>query len=328
MIKNTFLFAPNFFSDPGSFYNFALVNKHKTNTIMEDKITEKVYCYDHPSAYRQDNSALWAAVMSKNESPAELMSLMNNNNMMNNPFFYLIFLMLFRNGFWGNGQEAAVNANTDFNRLSAQMADNQNTTLLMDAVKGNSNAISQLASSLNCDFRTMQNCCCSIQSAIEQVAGQVGFSAERVINAVNLGNQNITSKLSECCCATQKAILEQGYQNQLATERQTNVLGSQMAANHASTQLQDCQNHGSLMSRMDQLSSVIQTGFSQVGYAAQANTQAIINAQNANTQRILDQMCQNTTQDLRDKLAQMSQDAQTSKILAKLNGGCGCNCGC
>ena len=54
----------------------------------------------------------------------------------------------------------------------------------MDAVKGNNNAITQLASNLNCDFN-------SLNSAICAVAGKVGFSAEKVINAANLGDLNI-----------------------------------------------------------------------------------------------------------------------------------------
>lgn len=51
----------------------------------------------------------------------------------------------------------------------------------MDAIKGNSAALGQLATNLNCDFGV----------------------------------------LKDCCCNTQKAIIEQGYQNQLANERQT-----------------------------------------------------------------------------------------------------------
>ena len=57
---------------------------------MDEKITEKVYCYDHPSAYnKQDNTALLAALMNR-ESPAEAMALMNGNGMWNNPFVYLV----------------------------------------------------------------------------------------------------------------------------------------------------------------------------------------------------------------------------------------------
>lgn len=41
-----------------------------------------------------------------------------------------------------------------------------------------------------------------------QVAGQVGFSAERVINAVNLGDCNVIQALQNCCCQTQRQIAD------------------------------------------------------------------------------------------------------------------------
>ena len=65
----------------------------------------------------------------------------------------------------------------------------------MAAIQGNGFALSQLAQTLNIDFNTLQKCCCDVQAAIQQVAGQVGFSAERVINAVNLGDCNVIQAL-------------------------------------------------------------------------------------------------------------------------------------
>ena len=69
----------------------------------------------------------------------------------------------------------------------------------MDAIKGNATAIGQLASNLNCDFNTLQNVICCVKSAIEHVSGQVGYSAERVINAVNMADCNIIQALKDCC---------------------------------------------------------------------------------------------------------------------------------
>ena len=82
----------------------------------------------------------------------------------------------------------------------------------MDAVKGNNTAIGQLASNLNCDFNTLDNAICSVRSGIQEVAGKVGFSAERVINAINMGDANITSALQNCCCQTQQNIIKMGYE--------------------------------------------------------------------------------------------------------------------
>ena len=66
---------------------------------MEDKITEKVYCYDHPSAYNNHDALAIAAMAGRNnEDPLAMASMMNNNQWMNNPFIYLVFLMMFGNG--------------------------------------------------------------------------------------------------------------------------------------------------------------------------------------------------------------------------------------
>ena len=47
---------------------------------MEDKITEKVYCYDHPSAYNNHDALAIAAMAGRNnEDPLAMASMMNNN---------------------------------------------------------------------------------------------------------------------------------------------------------------------------------------------------------------------------------------------------------
>jgi len=97
------------------------------------------------------------------------------------------------------------------------MSDNQNSNLLMDGIKGNTNAISSLASNLNCDFNTLNSAICNVQSAIQNVAAQTGFSAERVINAINMGDCGIITAVKDCCCNTQQSILKMGYEQQLAT---------------------------------------------------------------------------------------------------------------
>ena len=47
---------------------------------MEDKITEKVYCCDHPSAYNNHDALAIAAMAGlNNEDPLAMASMMNNN---------------------------------------------------------------------------------------------------------------------------------------------------------------------------------------------------------------------------------------------------------
>lgn len=48
--------------------------------MEENRVTEKVYCYDHPSAYNNNNSAMLAALLNKNDNPLEAAALMNGGH--------------------------------------------------------------------------------------------------------------------------------------------------------------------------------------------------------------------------------------------------------
>lgn len=252
---------------------------------MADEIKEKVYCYEKPA----DNTAMWATLMANREkgtSPLETMAMMNNGgfggNGWNNPFMYLIWLAMFGggNGFGFGGGNNALQSNelmNQVNSLRQQIGDNQLSNITLEAVRGNANAINTLASSLNCDFNQLNTALCNIRSAVEQVGGQVGFSSERVINAVSSGDAVITSKLQECCCNMKTSVLEQGYQNQLALERQTNTLGRDIEVFQAQSQLQNCQN-----------TSAVTQAITNLGYQLQSHKCEIVEAGTANTQRILD----------------------------------------
>lgn len=285
---------------------------------MEDKITEKVYCYDHPSAYKDDNTALIAALMNR-ESPAEAMALMNQGNgMWNNPFVYLVWMMFagrfFNNGGWGDGSGQGAQNIEMQNQLQAirsQLSDNQNSNLIMDAIKGNANAIGMLASNLNCDFNAINGAICDVRAAVDKVAGSIGFNAERVINAVNMGDCSVIQAIKDCCCSTQKAIIEMGYQNQLANCNQTNTI----------------------MTAINGVNTGVERGFSTVAYETQKQTCDIINAGNANTQRIIDVLNNHWNQEqalaLQDSKFRISQMEQNQYLLSQLKGNCGCNnCGC
>ena len=105
---------------------------------------------------------------------------------------------------FGRGNQAETNS--DFARLAAMGNQNNNTDLLMQAINGNKDAINTLSTNLNCDVKSIDNALCSIQNAIGKVGGEVGFSAERVINAVNAGDCNVIKAISDCCCTTQRSI--------------------------------------------------------------------------------------------------------------------------
>lgn len=254
-----------------------------------------------------------------------------NNGMWNNPFVYLVWMMFagrfFNNGCWdgiGNGQgQQNIEVQNQLQAIRSQMQDNQNSNLIMDAVKGNATAIGQLASNLNCDFNSLQNAICCVKSAIEQVGGQVGFSAERVINAVNMGDCNVIQALKDCCCATQKSILEMGYQNQLQNCHQTNTIMT--GINGVNTGVER---------GFANLGNIVNQGFSQVGFQAQQDKCDIVNAINAAQQRTSDLLTTHwqseTERKLQDAKFEISQLKQNQYLAGLINGGnCGCgSCGC
>lgn len=264
---------------------------------MADTI-EKIYCSD-----RDNDSALTAAILSGNNRRDDY------NNWMNNPFAYLMFLAFTRNGGFGND-----NNNVALEAIRTQMQDNQNSSLIMSALGDGFNrndfALSQLAQNLNVDFNTLQKCCCDVQAAIREVGGMVNFSAEKVINAANLGDCRIIEALNNCCCSTQR----------------------QIADFRADLLLQNCKDTAELRNGQRDLGAAITQGFSATAFQAQQDKCDIIRAGQDNTQRIIDTL--NThwkdeqAREIQDLKAQISQLKQTDAIIARLQGnGCGCNNG-
>lgn len=219
---------------------------------------------------------------------------------------------------WGNGDGAGtatqgIETQAQLNAIRTQLQDTSNADCIKSAVQGNAFAISQLAQTLNIDFNTLQKCCCDVQAAIQQVAGQVGFSAERVINAVNLGDCNVIQALQNCCCQTQR----------------------QIADFRADIQLQNCKDTGELRNGQRDLGSAITQGFAATSYETQCQTCDIINNANANTQRIIDTLNNHWSDEkslqIQDLKFQLSQERQNNLLLNRLGGnGCGCgnSCGC
>ena len=239
------------------------------------------------------------------------------HGMWNNPLVYLVWMMFagrfFNNGGWdGNCQGVQnVEMQNQLQAIRSQLQDNQNSNLLMDAVKVNNVAIGQLAQNLNCDFNTLNSCCCDLRQAIAQVAGQIGFSAEKVINAVNMGDCNVIQAIKDCYCQTQR----------------------QVADFRADMQLQMCQQTNNLTQQINTLSTGVERGFSQTAYETQKQTCDIINAGTANTQRIIDTLNSHWNDEnqrkIQDLKFELSQERQNNLILNRLNGcGCGNSCGC
>lgn len=217
------------------------------------------------------------------------MAMMSNgafgNGMWNNPFMYLVWMYVMRwmnNGDWNNNGDPAVQR--QLQTLQDQMQDNHNSDLIMQAIKGNGQALQDVATRMGCNINALQSAIQSVQSSIANVGSQVGFSSERVINAVNSGDSNIIQALNNCCCSTQKEILKMGYENQINNQNQTYQLTSQLNG----------------------VNNVIQNGFRDTNYATQQQTCSLQNTikdtTTINTNAILAKLDALSTTALQDKI--------------------------
>ena len=229
------------------------------------------------------------------------------NNWMNNPFMYLIwaYMMRWMNGgdfgYGNNGESCstAMEAATQrqIQTLSDQMNDNHTSDLIMSAIQGNNNAIQEVATRLGCDLNAIASAVQSVRSDINAVGSQLGFSSERIINAVNQGNCGVIQALKDCCCETQKSILTQNYENRIA-------LGD------ATRSIKDTVNYVGLE---------VEKGFSDTSYQTQAQTCALQNTirdvNTTNTNAIIAKLDAMQNQSLLDKIDSLREKNSEQAVI-------------
>lgn len=185
--------------------------------------------------------------MDNNLSYADFAAMANNNganSQWNNPFIYLLWMMFFGgNGGFGFGNNGAANAAANaaqFQNLSDLIQDNHNSDLTMQAINGNTAAITQLAGVLN-------------------------TSTDNVTAAINV----MASQMQQNCCDVKSGIMSQGYQNQLSTCQQTNTILQQSQA------LQN-----SVANGFTNIGFLLERNACEVKETSLANTQRIIDTLN------------------------------------------------
>lgn len=272
---------------------------------MEENGTTKIYCGDRDRG--SDALAYAAMAGNRDNDPMAMAAMMGGGmNAFNNPIAYMMVMGMMRMMYgdnWQNGGNGAVQRaeiQSQLDSLRNQMSDNHNSDLLMGAIHNSDQDLRALAATLNCDFNQLQTAVCAVRSAIEQVAGQVGYSAERVINAVNLGDLNIIQQFKDCCCQTQQNIIRMGYENQLGQK--------------------DIQEK--IQSGFDFVNRSVERGFSATAFQAQQDKCDIIRAGQDNTQRIIDTLNAHWQQDLQqrynDARLELSQQRQNAALIAAL----------
>lgn len=190
-------------------------------------------------------------------------------------FMWVIFLF-FLMGWGGNGWNGFGNRGTE--GLANQINNDYGRDLLLQAINGNGTAISQLATTLNCDVNAIQTAINSVSASVANVGTQVGMSGQQVINAIQSGNQQIAAQMAQCCCDNKLLVTNQGYENRIANLEQTNQLGSKMDSNASS-----------ISSKVDGVTTAI------------ANQTALIN----------DKFCALEMRDMQAKINQLQEEKST-----------------
>lgn len=148
--------------------------------------------------------------------PNLLLSMMNGGGGFGgfggNWFAILFLLILFGRDGLGRG-----GYNTDF--IGSQ---------LNNAVQGNANALSNLATQLNCTEGQIQGAISALQNSVQQVANANNMNAMQVVNAIQAGNTAIANQISQCCCDNKLLATQQGYENRIANTEQTAILGGKI----------------------------------------------------------------------------------------------------
>ena len=226
--------------------------------------------------------------------PNVLLAMKGNNGFGNGDgswFIWLLFILCFcgwgGNGFGfggrGNGAGLANEINNDYGR-----------SLLMDAIGGNRNALSNLATQLNCTEGQIQQAISALTTQVQNVGNQVGMSGMQTINALQQGNMQIASQLADCCCR----------------------VNNNITAMDGNVKLAMCQQTGTLQNAINNVAVGQERGFSNVAYETQRQTCDLHNAIKESTQTIVDGLKQAEMREMQNKIDSLREENSTFKSSA------------
>ena len=223
------------------------------NKRFQDNMESKTYVFGNEGSTSNNGMlGLLAPLLQKQGIDPNVLLAMKGNNGFGGEggwFMWVIFLFFLMGwgggwgGFGNNGRGGLANEiNNDYGR-----------GLLMDAIGGNRNALSNLATQLNCTEGQIQNAISALTSQVQNVGNQVGMSGMQTINALQQGNMQIAQQIANCCCQTNNNITTQGYENKLAICHQTHAINDNANANALMLRDTNQSNHLALMGKLDQM---------------------------------------------------------------------------
>ena len=258
--------------------------------------------------------------------PALMLALTQNGGFGNGNWIWMMFMwMMFPWMFGGNGFGGfgGFGGNNGTGFLANQLNNDAGRDLLLQAINGRADALSQLSQMLNTSISNVQNGVNSIQNAVQTVGAQVGMTGQQVINSVQAGNASLSQQLCNCCC-----------ENRLAIANQTNAIQAQAAANHSAATLEAAKNQAATQLQMAQIESADQLAVCQqtntLATQADRNSNAILNAIAGQNTLITKEFCDLKERELQNKIdtqgdiitqlrGQISNDKQTEAFNAAFN---------
>lgn len=150
-----------------------------------------------------------------------------------NGLLWIFLLLLFGwggNGYGRNGNltnDALVSEAVDA-AIQKARADGLSDTAILDAVRGNQTAIQTLATTFNTDISAVQQALCSLNGGIDKLSGQIGLSAQQVINSIQLGNQSILQQLASCCCDIRESLTAGFNEVKINSMEQANTISDRL----------------------------------------------------------------------------------------------------
>lgn len=229
--------------------------------------------------------------------PNVLLAMKGNNGFGNGDgswFIWLLFILCFcgwgGNGFGfggrGNGAGLANEINNDYGR-----------SLLMDAIGGNRNALSNLATQLNCTEGQIQQAISALTTQVQNVGNQVGMSGMQTINALQQGNMQIASQLADCCCR----------------------VNNNITAMDGNVKLAMCQQTGTLQNAINNVATGQERGFANVAYETQRQTCDLHNAIKEATAELKAGQTAAEFRDMQDKIDHLREENGNYKSSAMMS---------
>lgn len=264
--------------------------------------SEKIFMFGEPNCgcgggSKADLTAILPALMNNNKGidPGILAMLgdKNRDGFGGNDFFAILLLFILM-GWGGNNNGGFFGNRGNGGGEGLNILNNDSTReLLMSAIQGNGNAISQLSTQLGCTTGQIQDGINTLNMSLCNVGNQVGMSGQQIINSIQSGNCTLANQIASCCCDVRTSIERQGYESQLAIVNQTNTL-----QNSASSQF------NILGAKIDAQTQILNDKFCQLEMREMQNK--IDTLRQENTQLAL----------------AASQQAQTANIVSQLKAPC------